>query len=187
MGYTWLKAAARMAAIVVVLLLAPRLATAQTPDSSDINDLLKQVKIHAALAEDDASTLESYSFSRISPGSHANRLEQVKDHANDLIVEFNKLGELRPFGSVWQQEAIDRIQPLVRQISSHLTMTIDHYSENQSQVNMPQYREYVRTNRQFISKASRLISDFVDYGETKAKTEALEKSLSLPTIAQETR
>ena len=186
MGYTLLKAAARMAAIVSVLLLAPQLATAQTPDSSDINDLLKQVKIHAALAQDDAGTLESYTRSRVSHRSHGNRLEQMKGHANDLIEEFNKLGALRPSGSPWQQEAIDRIQPLLQQMSSHLTTTIDHYNENQSQVNMPPYRDYVKTNHEFMTKTARLISDFVDYGETKAETEALEKSLELSTIAQAT-
>lgn len=159
----------RAAAMLGVLSLSAAFAPAQNSDSTEINNLLKQVKTHAVSAEDDAQTLESYSFSAMGFQSHANRLTQIKEHANDLIADFNKLGELRSSGSPWQQEAIDRIQPLLQSMSSQMTGTINHLNQNQSQVNMPPYRDHVKATSKLMTKTARLIADYADYAETKAE------------------
>ncbi|KAA6460960.1 hypothetical protein DYQ86_11840 [Acidobacteria bacterium AB60] len=185
MSYPLLKTAARAAAFVGLLLLSPGLAPAQNADSSDINQLLNEIKTHAVLAEDDAQTLDAYTRSNTSTESHADRLRQVKVHTNDLIEDFNRMKELRPFGSPWQQEAIDRIQPLLQQMSSHLRATLNYYKENRHLVQMPPYRSYIKSNRQYITRATRLISDFVAYGQARADMDALGKSLPLPTPATE--
>jgi hypothetical protein len=185
MIYTMLKAAVKGTAILGLLLLSPGWTMAQNPDSTEINDLLKEVKTHAVLAEDDALTLESYTRSKVSFRSHATRLNQMKEHANEMIDEFNRLGTLRASGSPWQQEAIDRINPLLNDMATHLTATINHLNDNQGRIGMPPYKEYVKANRELMTKTARLISDVVDYGETKAESESLEKALDLPTTAQE--
>lgn len=184
---TVLTAAARTTAILGLLLLTPALATAQNPDSSEINNLLKEAKTHAVLAEDDASTLESYTFSEIPLQSHASRMSKMQEHANDLIEDFNKLGTLKPSGSPWQQDAIDNIRPLLQSMSAHMTATINHLNENRSQgqVRMQAYKDYVMANRKLVTNTARLISDVVDYGESKAKAEALQKALTPPVTARE--
>jgi hypothetical protein len=185
MTYKMLKAAAKGTAILGLLLLSPGLAMAQNPDSPEINDLLKEVKTHAVLAEDDALTLEAYTRSKLSFLSHASRLSQMRGHANEMIDEFNKLGTLKASGSPWQQDAIDRISPLLNEMATHLTATINHLNDNHARIGMPPYKDYVKTNRELMTKTARLISDVVDYGETKAEAESLEKALDLPTTAQE--
>jgi hypothetical protein len=167
------------------LLTLPLLVPAQNADSKAINDLLKTSEEHAVLANNDAETLESYTRTKtFSSQSHAVRLNAMKEHANDLITDFNKLNLLRDTGSAWQQEAIDRVDPLLKEMSAHLTSTIDHFNENKRSVNMPPFRDYVKANREYMSRASELISAFVEYGETKAKAESLEKSLELPETAE---
>ena len=167
------------------LLILPFLSPAQSTDSQAINDLLKESEEHAILANNDAETLESYTRGKaFSPQSHAVRLNAMKEHANDLIVDFNKLNSLRHTGSAWQQEAIDRVDPLLKEMSAHLTNTISHFNENKRAVNMPPFRDYVKANREYMSRASGLISAFVEYGETRAKADYLEKTLELPETAQ---
>jgi len=171
--------------ILGVLLLSPLFAKAQNSDSPAISGLLQESKEHAVLAREDAEQLEAYTRSKISWQSHANRLIQMKEHANDLIKDFNKLSSLRDQGSPWQQEAIDHVTPLLQQMSDHLSATINHFNENKSSVHMPPYVGYAKANWELMDKTSRLISDFVDYDEAKAKTDALEKTMDLPVTARE--
>ena len=172
-------------AILGLLLLSPAFAKAQIADSSAITDLLKEAKAHAVQAEDDAVTLESYTRSTISWQSHGNRLTEMKVHANDLINDFNKLKSMRPGGSPWQQEAIDRIDPLLHEMADHLQATIDHFNDNKNRVQMPPYRDYAKANRELMNKTNQLISDFVAYGEARTKANSLEKSLELPAVARD--
>ena len=51
---------------VLALLLPPLFLAAQKADSPEISRLLREAKSHAALAEDDAITLESYTNSTMS-------------------------------------------------------------------------------------------------------------------------
>lgn len=170
---------AKAIAIMGVLFLSTAFAPAQISDSTEINNLIKQVKTHAVSAEDDAQTLESYSFSAMGHLSQANRLTQIKEHADDLIADFNKLSELRPSGSPWQQEAIDRIRPLLQSVSTEMTATIQHLNENQSQVNMPPFRDHVRTTSRLMTKAARLIADYADYAKIKAEVNKHGRNLNL--------
>lgn len=171
--------------ILGILLLSPVFAKAQTADSPAITDLLQASKQHAVLALQDAETLETYTRSTMPWQSHANRLIHMKEHANDLIKDFNKLSSMRTEAAPWQQEAIDHITPLLQQMSNDLSVTINHFNENKNRVQMPPFPDYARANRELMEKTSRLISDFVDYGEAKAKTDVLEKTMALPVTARE--
>ncbi len=174
-----LKTVARMAILTLMIPMAS-IATGQTADSAAITSLLSQVKTHAALADDDAATLVSYSRSNLSWRSHATKLNIIKEHANDLIKDYNDLASMRAEGSPWQQEAIDRINPLVREMADHLTATIQHLNDNQNRVQMKPFRDYVQANHELMSKTHQVITDFVEYGESKTKAESLESKLELP-------
>lgn len=168
-----------------VLLLLPLISAAQISDSKPINDLLRQTETHAMLANHDAELLESYTrATAMSWQSHANRLISMKEHANNLIEDFNKLSSMKEQGSPWQKEAIERVAPLVQEMSTHLTATIRHLNDNKPRIHMPPYRDYAKANREYMSKTSQLISDFVEYGETRAKVDSLESTLELEASAQ---
>ena len=177
--------ALKRATLLGVLLVVPLLMQAQNSDSKAITDLLKEAKQHAVLAADDAATLENYAFSRVSWQSHAYRLNEMKEHATDLISEFDRLNSLRNEGSPWQQEAIDRINPLLREMADNLNATIKHFNENQKRLNMPPFRDYAKANHELMNRTATLISDLVEYGEAKAKSDALVKTLDLPLTARE--
>jgi len=168
------------AALGTLLMLCP-VASPQNKDSKAITDLLKEVESHAILASDDAETLESYTRSHtMSWESHAARLRTMADHANSLIQDFDKLSSMRGEGSPWQQEAIDRVDPLLKEMAEHLNTTIAHFKDNKHRVNMPPFHEYVKANREYMGRTSGLISSFVEYGESRAKANGLEASLDLP-------
>jgi len=175
----------RRKALYGALLLMPLVSVGQAPDSRAINELLKETESHVTQANDDAELLESYArANRVSWQSHATRLAAIKEHANDLIEDFNTLNSMKQQGSSWQQEAIERVTPLLQEMSKHLSATINHFNDNKSAIQMPAYRDYAKANREYMTRTSQLISDFVKYGETRAKADALEATLELDASAQ---
>jgi hypothetical protein len=58
-------------AMALIVAMAPSTISAQSGDSERIADLLLEARSHAMLADDDASTLESYSRSNLQWKSHA--------------------------------------------------------------------------------------------------------------------
>jgi uncharacterized coiled-coil DUF342 family protein len=175
----------KRAAMMAMVSLVPAFANAQNTDSRAITDLLKEAETHAVLAQDDAETLESYTRSKVGWQSHANRVNQIREHANELIDNFNKLNSMRGEASLWQQEAIDHVNPLLQEMSKHLTATINHLNENQSKLQMPPFPDYAKANREMMTATSKLISDYVHYGESKARADSLENNLGLPEVAHE--
>jgi hypothetical protein len=180
-----LVATLKRGATLGMLALVPLFALAQKPDSTAISDLLKESEAHAALAQQDAETLESYSHTNISSVSHANSLNAIRDHANDLIKDVNQLSSMREEGSPWQQETIDRVNPLLHEMADNLSTTIAHFNENKNRIQMAPFLDYVKANRELMSRTSQLISDSVEYGEIRAKKTALEKTLELSLAARE--
>lgn len=177
--------ALKRVAAMGLLLVVPLLAKGQKSDSTAINDLLKESEEHARLATNDAETLESYSRSEVSWQTHGNRLMAIKDHANELIDDFNRLSTMRAEASAWQEEAIDRVNPLLHEMADHLQATVNHFKQNKDKVKMPAFKDYVQQNAKYMNRASQLISDFVEYGETRARADSLEKNLELPTTVSE--
>ena len=165
---------------ILALMLPAGMLVAQNPDSSAITKLLAQVKSDAAVADFDAHKLESYTRSQLQWQTHASQLNLIKEHANRLIEDGNELSAMRDEGSPWQQEAIDHISSLLPEIATHLTTTIDHFNANLTHTEMKPYQDLVRANQALIHQTHEIIADYVDYGEAKAKADALEKQLQLP-------
>jgi hypothetical protein len=171
---------------ILALLLPASIMAAQKPDSTTISKLLGEVRSHAAQADIDAHTLATYTKSRLDWRTHSTQLTAIKDHVNDLIRDGNQLSTIRDEGSPWQQEAIDRISSLLPEMASHLTATITHLRQNQGRTHMKPYRDLALANQTIIHNAHEIISDYVEYGEAKAKADALEKDLQLSTVSEKT-
>jgi hypothetical protein len=159
-------------------------AAAQKADSKQITDLFSEIKAHASLAEDDAQTLEAYARSSMSWQSHVHRLNLIKEHVDELLSDYNEMARLRDEGSRWQQEAIDQLSPLMKGMADHLSATIKYQNDHPTHINFEPWREYVRANSLYATKASSLIHDLVDYRAAKSTAESLEKQLNLQANAK---
>ena len=171
-------------ALTLVLAMASPATWAQSGDSEEISNLLSQAKSHAALADDDAGKLESYTRSKLNWRSHADKLDRIKQHVNELLKIDKQLNDLRAQGSPWQQTAIDQIDVHMKELAALLTTTINHLNDNKSQIHMQAYREYAEGNHDLTARISAMINDYVDYDKAKSKAELLEQKLELPTVGE---
>lgn len=119
---------------------------AQTPDSASISKLFQQARQHAALANDDISILDSNRFSNYAPQMHALYLQRVKDHAAELFRDYYQLQALRNKGTPQQREAIDRLDPLLKEMATSLTSTLQTFNAHPARVHMPPYRNNIHTD-----------------------------------------
>jgi hypothetical protein len=166
--------------LALTLSMGSSTSSAQSADSTLISDLLSQAKTHAALAKNDASTLESYARSKMSWRSQSRQIEKIRTHVNQLGALNKELSDARSQGSPWQQHAIDQVDGRLREMADLLTQTIDHMNDNQNRVHMPPFRDYAKANYALASKLADMIRDFVDYDQSKSVAVALEQKLEIP-------
>lgn len=146
--------------VAALALLAPAcLFAAQAQNATSIPELLQQVKDHAAQANDDAALLDSYARSSLEWRSHAKALRDIRDHVNDLFQDYYAMQSIRNKGTRQQQDAIDRLEPLLRDMATSLTNTFQKLNEHQGRVNMPAFRTQVHTDYLSISRVYKFLCE----------------------------
>ena len=145
-------------------------------DSAQASKLLQDAKTSAAQLKQDSVQMESYTRSRLSWESHASQVNRIKDHVNQSGKILADLHTARDGAEGWQQDAIDKITPLLQELASNTTSIIDHLNDKK-QTWHPEYQDYLRSNAELATDLSRLIGDYTDFGNAKAKTQAMELKL----------
>jgi cell division protein FtsB len=153
---------------------------AQSADSQHVANLLAKASSQANTAAQDADILQSYTRSKLSLSTHQEQIDRIRENVNALGRTVEDLKTARSEGSPWQQEAIDRIDPLLQEIADTLTATIKHLNDNPSQIHMQPYRDYVTATYDLTHEMAATIRDFVQYGKAKGRIDKLEQKLEMP-------
>ena len=169
------------AAFISMLFLLVTLAPAQYEENAQVTRLLADARDKAAVLSRDADEMEALTRSDVSWQTHADKLEQVKEHVNDLARTVEQLTVARASASPWQQVAIDRMLPLLKELAANTTAAINHLNENKLRPTSGEYTEYLRANADTAHQLSDMISSFVQYGQTQAKLDKLEQKLEIAT------
>jgi hypothetical protein len=151
-GFIWLASAA----------LPTGLHAQSATDNPSVTAQLEATKPIIAKIKKDAAELQSFSSARgPSWQSHAAVLTRIKEDVNKLQENMRGLQSHRTAASTWQQDAIDRVTSLA----------------NETRPTTSPYPEYLKANTQIVNALSEEIDGTIDYGENKAKMDALEKTL----------
>ncbi|PYX97874.1 MAG: hypothetical protein DMG71_01840 [Acidobacteria bacterium] len=176
------RATACALASFLLLFVLPVVSAAQNKEENpEVSQLLQQARDKAAAVSRDADEMETLTRSDVSWQTHASWLETMKDDVNDLAKYVEKLTAARNSASPWQQQAIDRMLPLMRELASNTTAAINHLKQERTRPTTPEYAEYLRQNSETARELSDMISSFVQYGQTRAKLDRLEQKLELGT------
>jgi hypothetical protein len=169
--------------IVLLMMCSPvaqRAWAIRNAENSDVQDLLYQAREEAVGLDNDADQMEVLVRSEVDWTTHADQLSLVASHVNRLAGIIDKLQSEREKGSPWQQDAIDRITPLLREVSSNTTTAIQYLNSNQAiRPAGRNYATWLRENAESAHELALLISDTIKYGQTKSRLEKLAGELSV--------
>jgi hypothetical protein len=149
-------------------------------DSKEVSAILEEVKSEAIQLSHDADELKSFTHSTLTWHSHVVKIEEIKRHVNNAGKSLSELDSARAEASPWQQQAIDRINPLLRELASNVTTTIEHLNQKPNLLQTSPYVDYVAANYDLASNLAELVSDYVEYGKSKAKSAELAERLEVP-------
>lgn len=153
---------------------------ADSQESEHMNKLLAESKTEAMTLSRDAQELETYTRgSGVGWQTHAAKLTQMKEHVNKAGELVQELNNSKNEGAQWQQTAVDRITPALRELADNLQSTIETLNKNQSRVNVSPYKDYAVANSELATNLAQVVSDFVSYGHTKQKFEQLGDKLEI--------
>jgi hypothetical protein len=169
------------ASLCVVLLCASGVLVlgSQASDSEQFLKILATAKEEASVLEQDARDFDTFSRSQASWQSYADRLAQSRQHVNKVGDLLRQLNDMRMVAAPWQRIAIDRIQPVLRELADNTQLTIDQLNTNPSRVHFRSYTNYISAHRELATDLSSLVSEFVAYGQLKAKFERLSRKLEI--------
>jgi hypothetical protein len=151
----------------------------QAGDSPEIAKLLADAKAEAVELKADSADLDSFVRSKLSWQTHADKIELIKEHVNNTGKLLTKLKNAETLGSPWQQTAIARIEPLLKELAANTETVVVWLNENRSKIHFPEYRDCVKAHYELASDLEALIRDFVSYGEAKEKLERLQRKLEV--------
>jgi hypothetical protein len=146
-------------------------------DSKEVSAIFADVKTEAIQLSHDADELKSFTHSNLRWETHAAKVEEIKRHVNEAGQLLSKLNGARETGSRWQQQAIDGIYPLLKELASNVESTIEHLNQKPGQLQTGPYVDYAAANYEMASNLAELVSDYVEYGKSKAKSEELAEKL----------
>jgi uncharacterized protein (DUF4415 family) len=149
-------------------------------DSSQVAQLFSQARSHAVELRLDAEVMETFTRKTTNWRTQADQIYQIRQHTNDLAQVIQKLNEARDTASPWQQQAIDRLNPMLKDLVASVTSMI-HCVDDQvfSNIGAGVYRECVVNNYKVSVQMAGLITDFVDYGRNKERFLEQGRSLDL--------
>jgi len=153
---------------------------AQKQENPQVTQLLAEARDEAAQLSRDADEMESLIRSDVSWQSHAAMLETVKDHVNELGRIAAQLEQKRDSASQWQQQAIDRMLPVLKELAANTSAAIKHLNENKGRpLETSSYPQYLKENAESAHNLADMVSSFVKYGDSRAKVEKLEQKLEI--------
>jgi hypothetical protein len=155
-------------------------ALAAAPDSEQVSKLLSDAKSQALQLREDAVTMETYTRMTNDWESHSVVVNQMKEHINAAGKTLDKLEALRDGASLWQQTAIDRIKPLLREIAHDTDTVIGFINTKPTRLFNTEYKDFIEANADNADHLARLIADFVDYGHAKSRLDRLGSKLEIP-------
>jgi hypothetical protein len=145
-------------------------------DSAQTSKLLQDAKVSAAQLKQDSARMESYTRSQLTWNSHVSQINMIKEHVNNSGKILADLHNSRDGAEPWQRDAIDKITPLLQELAGNTESVINHLNDKK-QTWHPEYHGYLKSNAELATDLSQLIGDYIDFGNAKAKTQALEQKL----------
>lgn len=163
-----------------LLAMAPAIRAANPPASEEVSGFLSDAKTEAVQLQFDAAELNNFARAKTSWETHATKLTEIKEHINKVSGLVTKMNAAKAEAAPWQQQAIERINPMLAELATTVSAAINHLSKNQDRLLFAPYPDYAAATAATATDMAEMISDYVEYGETKHHLDDLTRQLEVP-------
>lgn len=181
MRITFAKKNQLLAFVSVALLSLPVLGrpAGSREESPQLAQVLDQARMEAAELAKDADETESLIRSDVSWQTHAEMLDRVKEHVNNMARIIQQLQSERSSGSELQEQAVDRISPLLKELAANTTAAINYLNQNKTRPLVGPYTQYLEDNADTAHELASTVSSLYEYEKSMAKIATLRNKLEL--------
>ena len=170
-----------MSAFVVLFALAsPLPAYANKDEDPLLTLLLDDANDEALELAADANNTQTLIRSDEAWVNHTSMLAEIKGHVDDLALIAERLSKAEKSGSELQEQAAERMLPLVKQLSANTTAAINYLNQNRSRPSSDAYKRYLEKNAETAHQLSSMISSLIDYEKSMTEIEQLRSKLEAP-------
>ena len=172
----------RLVAGILIALLSFSLPTrvfALRPESDQPTQLLGEARMEAGQLAYDADQTESLIRNDVSWQTHAEMLNSVKEHVNNMARIIDKLTAARSSGSELQEQAVNRILPLLKELAANTTAAINWLNQNKTRPIGEPYKQYLTENAETAHQLESTVSSLFEYEKTMNKMGELKNRLEV--------
>jgi hypothetical protein len=169
-----------LALVVLLLFPLPLRAYAIKDESPQLTQLLSGANDEAFELANDADSTQMLIQSDGNWINHALMLAKVRGHVDNLALIIEKLSKAQKSGSELQEQAIEQMLPLVKELSANTTAAINYLNQNKTRPVSDAYRQYLKKNAETAHQLSSMVSSLVDYERSMTEIEKLRSKLEVP-------
>lgn len=169
----------RLMGVLVVPLLfqLPVAAYIARPESQQLTQLLSDANDEARELAEDAEETQTLILNDTNWVTHALMLARVKGHVDNMALIIEKLSKTQKSGSELQEQAVEQMLPLVRELSAITTAAINYLNQNKARPVSDSYTQYLNKNAETARELSSMITSLLEYQKRMAEIEQLRSKL----------
>ncbi len=169
-----------VALAILVTFTLPLTAFATKDENPQLTQLLADANDEAFELASDATNIQMLIRTDENWVNHALMLARINGHVNNLDLIIEKLNKTQPSGSELQVQAVERMLPLVKQLSANTTTAINYLNQHKTRPISDAYTQYLEKNAETAHQLSSMISALNDYEKSMTEIEKLRSKLEIP-------
>ena len=169
----------RLVGVLVVPLLfqLPVAAYTARPENQQLTQLLSDANDEARELAEDAEETQTLILNDTNWVTHALMLAKVKGHVDNMALIVEKLRKMQKSGSELQEQAVEQMLPLVKELSANTTAAINYLNQNKARPVSDSYRQYLDKNAETARQLSSIITSLLEYQRSMEEIEKLRGKL----------
>jgi len=175
-----IRSAVILAPMVLFIFQPPLLADVARSDSQELATLLEQASDEANKLAIDAADSRALIVSDQNWLTHTLKLAKIKGHVDNMALIVDRLTKSQRSGSELQEQAVERILPLVKELQANTTAAMNYLNQNKDRPVSDAYTQYLEKNAQTARQLSDMISTLNDYEKSMTEINRIRRKLTGP-------
>ena len=173
------KPLALRALIALLIFQLPVQAYPASEPNQPLTQLLSDASDEALELADDAYETKALILNDENWVTHVLMLARIKGHVDNMALIIEKLSKAQKSGSELQEQAVEQMLPLVKELSANTDAAINYLNQNKTRPISETYTQYLQKNAETARQLSSIISSLLEYQKSMAEIEKLRDKLGV--------